>query len=134
MGKDFTLYARVAGLVQYAKNSHRSKVHVIPRAEWVTPQPVPREAGNRRQRIRLRRDAVQEVRHAAVAAGIAAARQRVREAEAKYCALHGDAAVENGEDGAGNSGGKGEHDAVHKASIGGEDAGDGTEPSSYGGD
>lgn len=81
MGKDYTLYALISGVVRYMKNSVRRRVDVLPMEEWTPPTPIPRSAGNRRVRARLRQGMEAEARREATRAAVEAARERIRAAE-----------------------------------------------------
>jgi hypothetical protein len=50
LGKDYTLYALIEGIVTFESNKQRQKVNVVPFDQWVVPEAQRLKEGSRKHR------------------------------------------------------------------------------------
>lgn len=53
LGKDYTLFSLIDGVVQFEKNSIRQRVNVIPLEDYVVPEGQRLKEGSRRHKRRM---------------------------------------------------------------------------------
>lgn len=53
LGKDYTLYSLIDGVVQFEKNSVRQRVNVVPFEDYVVPEGQKLKEGSRKHKRRM---------------------------------------------------------------------------------
>ena len=71
LGKDYTLYALIDGVVQFHKTSTKHKVNVVPFAEYVVPEGQRMVEGSRKHKQQQARLAAAEAKMDGVVLAVA---------------------------------------------------------------